>query len=114
MADVSADTTVFLIGTKTKLAPVKQLTIPRLKLNVAVLLARWLGRIRNIVAPLLNIVGVRTWTDSTIVLSWLTVPHESFKVYMSNRVHQIRTLLPDCGWQYIDSLNNPADCVSRG
>lgn len=114
MVDVSADTAVFLIGTKTKLAPVKQLTIPRLELNAALLLARWLGRICTTLAPLLNIVGMRAWTDSTIVLSWLTVPHESFKVYVSNRVHQIRTLLPECGWQHIDSLNNPADCASRG
>lgn len=48
-----------------------------------------------------------------IVLSWLTVPHTSFKVYVSNRIHQIRTILPDCQWSHIESTNNPADCASR-
>ncbi|KAL4100913.1 hypothetical protein QTP88_020938 [Uroleucon formosanum] len=114
MADVDVNASVFLIGTKTKLAPIKSLTIPRLELNAALLLARWLSRVRDILAPQLNIVGINAWSDSTIVLSWLGAPHEAFKIYVSNRVHQIRTLLPDCRWRHVDSVNNPADCASRG
>lgn len=41
MADAITENSVFLIGTKTKLAPMKQLTFPRLVLNAALLLARW-------------------------------------------------------------------------
>jgi len=48
------------------------------------------------------------------VLSWSTIPHESVKVYISNRVHQIHSLLPGCEWRYVESLVNPADCTSRG
>lgn len=114
MADVDVNASVFLIGTKTKLAPMKSLTIPRLELNAALLLARWLSRVRDILAPQLNIVGINAWSDSTVVLSWLGAPHEAFKIYVSNRVHQIRTLLPDCRWRHVDSVNNPADCASRG
>jgi len=114
MADVDVNASVFLIGTKTKLAPIKSLTIPRLELNAALLLARWLSRVRDILAPQLNIVGINAWSDSTIVLSWLSAPHEAFKIYVSNRVHQVRTLLPDCRWRHVDSVNNPADCASRG
>ncbi|KAL4136057.1 hypothetical protein QTP88_007625 [Uroleucon formosanum] len=114
MINVGGDKSVFLIGTKTKLAPTKTLTVPRLVLNAAVLLAQWLGRIQKILSPQLDVVGLRAWSDSTIVLSWLTSPHESFKVYVSNRVHQIRSLLPDCHWQHIVSAENPADCASRG
>jgi len=98
MTDVDANAFVFLIGTKTKLAPIKSLTIPRLELNAALLLARWLSHVRDILAPQLNIVSINAWSDSTIVLSWLGAPHEAFKIYVSNRVHQIRTLLPDCRW----------------
>ncbi|KAL4143914.1 hypothetical protein QTP88_006168 [Uroleucon formosanum] len=114
MADVDVNASVFLIGTKTKLAPIKSLTIPRLELNAALLLARWLSRVRDILAPQLNIVGINAWSDSTIVLSWLGAPHEAFKIYVSNQVHLIRTLLPDCRWRHVDSVNNPADCASRG
>lgn len=114
MLNAEIDRSVFLIGTKTKLAPTKSLTVPRLELNAALLLARWLNRIKNILAPQLDIVGLRAWSDSTIVLSWLTVPHESFKVYVSNRIHQIHLLLPNCPWQHIVSAENPADSASRG
>jgi len=88
MRDAPAHQSVFLIGTKTKLAPLKSLTVPRLELNATLLLARWLGSLRRILESQLNIVGVHAWSDSMIVLSWLTVPHESVKVYISNRVHQ--------------------------
>jgi len=112
-ADSSGQRAV-LVGSKTKLAPMKPLTIPRLELNAALLLARWLGRIKRVLDPHLKIVGTYGWTDSMIVLSWLTAPHTSFKVYVSNRIHQIRTIVPDCNWSHIDSANNPADCASRG
>lgn len=105
---------ISLLGTKTKLAPIKTSTIPRLELCAATLLARWLHRIRKTLIPKLNIVDTFAWTDSSIVLSWLTVPHESFKVFVSNRIHQIHTLLPDCHWNHIRSADNPADCASRG
>jgi len=114
MTDVAGDPSVFLIGTKTKLAPIKATTIPRLELNAALLLARWLSRIRDILSPQLNILGIRAWSDSMVVLSWLKIPHESFKTYVSNRVYQIHTLLPNCNWSYVESSDNPADCASRG
>jgi len=53
-------------------------------------------------------------TDSLVVLSWLTIPHETFKQYVSNHVHQIHSILPDCHWRYVSTLDNPADCASRG
>jgi len=70
----------------------KPLTVPRLELNAVVLLAHWLGRLNLILAPQLNIIGIHAWSDPMIVLSWLNVPHESFKTYVSNSVHQIQTL----------------------
>ncbi|KAF0748929.1 Integrase catalytic domain-containing protein, partial [Aphis craccivora] len=108
------DGCVSLLGAKTKLAPLKALTVPRLELNAAVLLSRWLGCLSRVLESQLNIVGIHAWSDSNIVLSWLTVPHESFKTYVSNRVHQIHTLVPNCQWHHVDSANNPADCASLG
>ncbi|CAI6351321.1 unnamed protein product [Macrosiphum euphorbiae] len=112
--DDREDVSISLVGAKTKLAPIKSLTIPRLELNAAELLARWLYRVKCILDRQVNIVGVHAWTDSTIVLSWLVNRHESFKIYVSNRVHRINTLLPSCVWAHIPSTDNPADCASRG
>lgn len=33
---------------------------------------------------------------------------------MSNRIHQIQTITPECCWQHVLSADNPADCASRG
>ncbi|XP_025191316.1 uncharacterized protein LOC112591650 [Melanaphis sacchari] len=108
------DSSVFLVGTKTKLAPIKPLTVPRLELNAALLLIRWLNRVKVALGDRVNIVDTFAWTDSLVVLSWLTIPHETFKQYVSNRVHQIQTVLPNCHWRYVPSIDNPADCASRG
>lgn len=94
--DVPRELAITLIGTKTKLAPLTPLTVPRLELNTAVLLARWMGRIRSLLDTQVNVVDIHAWTDSLVVLSWLTVPHDAFKQYVSNRVHQVQTLLPQC------------------
>lgn len=91
--DAPTDNCIFLLGSKTKLAPLKPLTVPRLELNAAVVLARWLSRLNLILAPQLNIIGTHAWSDSMIVLSWLNIPHESFKIYVSNHVHQVQTLI---------------------
>lgn len=112
--DCDSNSNVFLVGTKTKLAPIKGLTIPRLELNAALLLSRWMSRIRSSLESHVNIVGLFAWSDSAIVLSWLTNSHSAFKIYVSNRVHQIGTLVPDCQWLHVKSADNPADCASRG
>jgi hypothetical protein len=105
---------VSLVGTKTKLAPLNKSTIPRLELCAALLLARWMARIRGTLGIRLTVVDWYAWSDSEIVLSWLSVRHESFKVFVSNRIHKIQSLLPNCRWNHIASADNPADCASRG
>lgn len=110
----SGEVIVHLLGGKTKLAPLRDMTIPRLELCAAGLLARWLSRIKSTLAAQLTISGVYAWTDSSIVLSWLTNPHDAYKVFVSNRVHQVQQLLPECNWRHVSSEENPADCASRG
>ncbi|XP_060845770.1 uncharacterized protein LOC132925386 [Rhopalosiphum padi] len=114
VTDPSGGTHVYLIGSKTKLAPMKAVTIPRLELCGAVLLALWLCRLKRILENQLVINEVFAWSDSTIVLAWLSNPHSSFMTFVSNRVHQIKSTVPDCQWSHVSSDENPADCCSRG
>lgn len=108
------DASQMLIGSKTKLAPLQPLSIPRLELNAAVLLSRWMSRVHSLLSTHLTITDTFAWTDSSVVMSWLIVSHDTFKQYESNRVHQVRTLLPTCEWRHVRSEENPADCASRG
>lgn len=104
---------VSLLGAKTKMAPTKASTVPRLELCAAVLLARWMARLKKTLSLKVQVIDTFAWSDSTTVLNWLKVPHENFKVFVSNRIHKIKTLLPNY-WGYIASSKNPADCISRG
>lgn len=102
---------VFLVATKTELALPKSSSVPRLELNAAVLLARRPGPIKSSLEQQLAITDVCAWTDSSTVLSWSTIPQNTFKVYVSNRNYQIQTLLPDRTRCYVKSDSNPADCA---
>lgn len=97
----SDDQLAVFIGSKTKLASLKSLTIPRLELNAALLLARWLGRIKRVLDPYLKIVGTYAWLDR--------FNDSLFMVNGSKIVDFV-----DCQWNHIESANNPSDCASRG
>jgi hypothetical protein len=73
-----------------------------------------MNRVMTALGERVTIVDTFARTDSLVVLSWVTVPHETFKQYVSNRVHQIQSILPNCHWRYVPSPDNPADCASRG
>ena len=100
---------VALVLSNTKVAPIKRLTIPRLELCGANLLATLLNRVQKAI----NIASKNAyaWTDSTIVLSWLTGNPRCFKTFVGNRVSNIMELVAPSQWHRSD---NPADIASRG
>ena len=101
-----------IVASKTRVAPIKRVTIPRLELNGALILAQLLFRCKNVLDVPLS--SVYAWTDSTIVLAWIQGSPRRFKVYVGNRVTQILELIPADCWRHVVSEDNPADCASRG
>lgn len=57
--------------------------------------------------------NIHLWTDSTIVLTWLT-GMKSLQVYVGNQVSQINELLCETQWHHTPTTDNPADLISRG
>src|SRR5436190_11872534 len=88
------------------------LTIPRLKLCAAPLLAQLLTRVKSVFTlPISNIV---LWSDSMVVLQWINTPANTLQVFVGNRVSQIQSMTSPSSWNHIPSNQNPADLLSRG
>ena len=92
LTDPAGNVHTEIVVAKTKVSPIKRLSIPRLELCGAQLLTKLLchgKRILNI-----PVTSVFAWTDSTIVLTWLTGNPRRFKTYVGNRISFIIDQLP--------------------
>jgi hypothetical protein len=100
------------ISAKSRVAPLKELTIPRLELQAAVLASRLYKTI--IEECRLQFERVIFFTDSMIVLTWIRSQSREFKPFVSSRVAEIQTNCDPSTWRHIPSEHNVADDLSRG
>ena len=97
---------------KSRLVPMKRITILRLKLTAATLAVKIDGTLRReLEIPIDNSLF---WTDSTCTLRYIKNKDRRFHTFVANRIAVIHDGSDLNQWNYVATKENPADDASRG
>ena len=101
---------VQLLMAKSRLAPLKRPTMPRLELLACVIGAR----LTSFVLASLNLSHAVSylWSDSTTALAWIK-RNNKWGTFVGNRVREICSLIKSENWRHVPGVSNPADLPSR-
>jgi len=104
---------VKLLASKSRVAPIKTLTIPRLERMSARILAQLMETVKNASESQLEISPTKYWLDSKTALCWIQ-NREEWKQFVRHRVNEILKLTHKKDWGHCPGGENPADIGSRG
>ncbi|KRZ04078.1 hypothetical protein T11_4559 [Trichinella zimbabwensis] len=109
---LDGESSVKLMIAKTRVTPVRHISLPRLELMAALLCARLKKYIEKEVT--LPIQETFCWSDSMVVLAWIRGSSKRWKPFVANRVEEIQSVVSPRQWKYCPTKENPADIPSRG
>ncbi|UYV77367.1 hypothetical protein LAZ67_15000707, partial [Cordylochernes scorpioides] len=109
--DFSFKVQVQLHMARSRVAPMKNTTIPRLELVACEIGSRLAVHIKSMME--FEDIPTTLWTDSTTSLSWIK-RDMNWSVFVAGRVKKIRQNSSITDWRHVPGKENPADIPSRG
>lgn len=103
-----------LVCAKSKVSPVKVLSVARLELCAAVLLSKLIRKVVDTVSPRYPVDKIYAFSDSKVVLCWVRSSPHRWQTFVANRVVKIVENVPASCFHHVAGSENPADCLSRG
>ena len=112
LTDTDGNVHCSLVMAKARVTPLKTVSIPRLELQAATLSVK----MAEFLQTQLAYVELRHWfwTDSQIVLAYISNTQKKFPVFIANRVSKILSFTSASQWFHVATEHNPADLASRG
>lgn len=102
---------ISLIAAKTRVAPLKPLSIPKLELQAAVMSSRLVHSIKTELE--IQIKKTYFWSDSRCVLKWIRANGRDYKQFVAHRVGEIQERTNISDWRWVPSEYNTADEATR-
>ncbi|XP_055640913.1 uncharacterized protein LOC129778195 [Toxorhynchites rutilus septentrionalis] len=96
-----------LVGAKTRVSPLKYMSIPRLELQAAVIGTRLADSIMENLT--IKISERFFWSDSRNVLCWLNSDHRRYSPFVAARVGEILESTDVNAWKWVPTRSNVAD-----
>ena len=86
----SGDISVNLVSRKSRAAPLKETTIPRMELLANLILSTLMNTVYSALKNQIQLTRRIYWSDSMVTISCFRVHKKQFKVFVENRVQEIR------------------------
>ncbi|TKJ32231.1 MAG: hypothetical protein CEE38_23540 [Planctomycetes bacterium B3_Pla] len=101
-----------LVMSKSRVAPIDRVTLPRLELLAALLMANLSVHVAD--ALKLPHSCIQCHSDSRTTLQWIRNNPSTWKMWVGNRVLQIQKKTDPYQWRHVPGVLNPSDKPSRG
>ena len=114
--ETSNGTKCAFLMSKSRVAPIKEQTLPRLELLGALLGAKLSNYLCKTVLHKLQPSRTVLWSDSQIALAWISRSKPLREGFIRHRVQLVKefTSAIHSSWKYCPSASNPADLITRG